>query len=85
MASSKYTQRRRSARSTSLPEPIEERIESERRRLNKAVAILTGAELTAEYCPDMELVTDAISVASQLVTQAIAALDVVELRAGGVR
>jgi hypothetical protein len=33
--------------------------------------VLIGAELTAEYCPDMSFVTDAISVAGDLVTQVI--------------
>ena len=34
-----------------LPERVAERIESERRRLNRAAAVLIGAELTAEYSP----------------------------------
>jgi hypothetical protein len=82
MAASKSTRRRsRPAQSKPhLPERIADRIESERRRLNKAVAVLIGAELTAEYCPDLDLVTDAISVAGDLISQAVDALDRVELR-----
>src|SRR4051812_28204719 len=40
---------------------IGEHIERQRRRLNKASAVLLGAELTAEYNPEMSIVTDAIS------------------------
>jgi hypothetical protein len=82
MAASKSTRRpsRRARSKPQLPRPVQDRIESERRRLNKAVAVLVGAELTAEYCPDMSLVTDGISVACDLVTGAIDALDRVELR-----
>lgn len=82
MARKKSTgRRRRPAQSkVHLPERISERIESERRRLNKAAAVLIGAELTAEYCPEMELVTDAIKVAGDLIAKSIEALDVVELR-----
>lgn len=56
-----------------------ERIEQQRRQLNKAVAVLIGAELTAEHSPEMSLVTDAVAVARELVESAIAALDSVNL------
>lgn len=88
MAASKSTRRRsRPAQSKLLllPERIQERIETERRRLNKAVSVLIGAELTAEYCPDLDLVTDAISVAGDLITRAIDALDRLELQRGDVQ
>ena len=57
MAASKSTRRRsRAAQSKlQLPERIADRIQSERRRLNKAAAVLIGAQLTAEYCPDLDL------------------------------
>jgi hypothetical protein len=82
MAAKKSTRRRsRPAQSSPrLPEGIADRIESERRRLNKAIAVLIGAELSRDYYPDLELITDAISVARDLVTQAVDALDLVELR-----
>lgn len=77
--------RRRSRPTPSTPqlsERIQDQIETERRRLNKAVAILVGAELTAEYCPESSLVTDAVGVARDLVEAVIEALDVVALRRG---
>jgi hypothetical protein len=84
MAEKKSTKRgrRKAKRSVNKvsAEIISDRIEEERRRLNKASAVLIGAELTAEYCPERGLVTDAISVASDLITQAVEALDAVALR-----
>jgi hypothetical protein len=81
MARKKSTRRRRPAQSTpQLSEHAEKRIETERRRLNKAAAVLVGAELTAECCREMELVSDAINVARDLITQSLDALDIVELR-----
>ena len=54
-------------------------IEEQRRRLNKASAVLIGAELTAEYCPEMSIVSDAISAARELVDATVAALDAINL------
>jgi hypothetical protein len=45
------------------------------RRLNKVVAIFIGAELTAEYCPDRDLVNDAIGAARELIEQMIEVFD----------
>lgn len=56
-----------------------EKIEAERRRLQKASAILIGAALASEQGVDPEVVADAITAGRELVDQAVAALDSVVL------
>lgn len=70
---------RKNSRPQRAQASVQVKIETERRRLNKAVAVLVGAELTAEYCPERALVTDAVGVARELVETTIEALDSVKL------
>jgi hypothetical protein len=63
-----------------VPKQVEAKIEAERRRLQKASAVLTGAVLAAEEGVDAEIVADAVSVGRELVDAAVNGLDAVELR-----
>lgn len=67
---------------TVLPD-VEARIAAERRRLQKASAVLSGAVLAAEQGLDAQVVADAVSAARELVDAAVRALDVVELTRDG--
>jgi hypothetical protein len=79
MAAAKSTRRKRK----DGPEPsveIQDRIDAERRRLQRAAAVLTALVYSLDRGLDSEQAGDAASVALDLVEQSVLALDAVELK-----
>ena len=70
---------KKSIRPPSARASIRPKIEAERRRLQKASAILTGAGIAAGSGVDGEVVADVIAAAAVLVDAAVVALDSVNL------
>lgn len=70
------------AASQDLPDTIRERIEIERRRLQKASGALTCLVFSVNHDTDDVDPADVASVAGELVDRAVDALDVVELVRG---
>jgi hypothetical protein len=79
MAAGKSTRRKRKGGSSPSVE-LQDRIDAERRRLQKAGAVLTALVYSLDRGLDTEQAGDAANVALDLVDQAIAALDAVELK-----
>jgi hypothetical protein len=79
MAAAKSTRRKRKGGSDPSGE-LQDRIEAERRRLQKAGAVLTALVYSLDRGLDSEQAGDAASVALDLVEQSVVALDAVELK-----
>lgn len=79
MAAAKSTRRKRKGGSDPSVQ-LQDRIDAERRRLQKASAVLTALVYSLDRGLDTEQAGDAASVALDLIEQAIAALDAVELK-----
>jgi hypothetical protein len=82
MAAAKSTRRKRKDGSDPSSMEFRDRIEAERRRLQKAGAVLTALVYSLDRGLDTEQAGDTAGVALDLVEQAIAALDAVELKRG---
>jgi hypothetical protein len=80
MAVAKSTRRRRGKDGTNPSVAFQDRIEAERRRLQKASAVLIALIYSLTQALDSEQAGDVAGVALDLVEQAILALDAVELR-----
>ena len=80
MAAAKHTRRRRGKDGSSPSAELQDRIEAERRRLQKAGAVLIALVYSLTQALDSEQAGDVAGVALDLVEQAILALDAVELR-----
>jgi hypothetical protein len=80
MAATKHTRRRRGRDGSDPSGVVQERIEAERRRLQKASAVLIALVYSLTQALDSEQAGDVAGVALDLVEQAILALDAVELR-----
>jgi hypothetical protein len=80
MAAAKHTRRRRGKDGSEPSGAIQDRIEAERRRLQKASAVLIALVYSLTQALDSEQAGDVAGVALDLVEQAILALDAVELR-----
>jgi hypothetical protein len=70
---------RKSTRPRSPRASARQKIETERRQLLRASAILTGAALAAQHDVDRDVVADAISVGREFVDDAVDALDSIAL------
>lgn len=80
MAADEFTRPADAGDSLEIPEPVCQRIEAERRRLQKASAVLGCLVYSATYdAPGIDC-GDVACVALDLVVQAVNALDIVELR-----
>lgn len=80
MAARKHTRRKRGKDGVDPSGVLQERIEAERRRLQKASAVLIALVYSTSQGLDSEQAGDVAGVALDLVEQAILALDTVELR-----
>jgi hypothetical protein len=80
MAARKHTRRRRANDGVDPSGEVQDRIEAERRRLQKASAVLLALVYSLTQALDSEQAGDVAGVALDLVEQAILALDAVELR-----
>jgi ABC-type phosphate transport system auxiliary subunit len=80
MAATKHTRRSRGKDGSELSNAFQDRIEAERRRLQKASAVLIALVYSLTQAMDSEQAGDVAGVALDLVEQAILALDAVELR-----
>jgi hypothetical protein len=80
MAAAKHTRRRRGKDGSDPSSVFQDRIEAERRRLQKASAVLIALVYSLTQALDSEQAGDVAGVALDLVEQAILALDAVELR-----
>lgn len=80
MAVAKHTRRKRGKDGSHPSTAFQDRIEAERRRLQKASAVLIALVYSSSQGLDSEQVGDVAGVALDLVEQAILALDVVELK-----
>ena len=80
MAVAKSTRRRRAKDGPEPSGQLQDRIEAERRRLQKAGAVLIALVYSLSQGLDSEQAGDVAGVALDLVEQAILALDAVELR-----
>jgi hypothetical protein len=80
MAVAKSTRRKRGKDGSNPSVVFQDRIEAERRRLQKASAVLLALVYSSSQGLDSEQVGDVAGVALDLVEQAILALDAVELR-----
>jgi hypothetical protein len=80
MAVAKSTRRRRGKDGTNPSVAFQDRIEAERRRLQKASAVLLALVYSLSQGLESEQAGDVAGVALDLVEQAILALDAVELR-----
>lgn len=79
MAATKHTRRKRGKDGVDPPGVLQDRIEAERRRLQKASAVLIALVYSSSQGLDSEQAGDVAGVALDLVEQAILALDAVEL------
>jgi hypothetical protein len=82
MAVAKSTRRKRGKDGANPSVVFQDRIEAERRRLQKASAVLIALVYSSSQGLDSEQAGDVAGVALDLVEQAILALDAVELRKG---
>ena len=82
MAVAKSTRRRRAKDGPEPSVELQDRIEAERRRLQKASAVLIALMYSLTQALDSEQAGDVAGVALDLVEQAILALDAVELKKG---
>jgi hypothetical protein len=80
MAARKFTRRKRGKDDIDPSGELRERIEAERRRLQKASAVLIALVYSSSQGLDSEQAGDVAGVALDLIEQAILALDAVELR-----
>jgi hypothetical protein len=80
MAAVKHTRRKRGKDGSEPSGELQDRIEAERRRLQKASAVLIALVYSLTQALDSEQAGDVAGVALDLVEQAILALDAVELR-----
>jgi hypothetical protein len=80
MAATKHTRRKRGRDGSDPSGVVQERIEAERRRLQKASAVLIALVYSSSQGLDSEQAGDVAGVALDLVEHAILALDAVELR-----
>lgn len=80
MAATKSTRRRRGKDGSDSSGVLQDRIEAERRRLQKASAVLIALVYSSSQGLDSEQAGDVAGVALDLVEQAILALDAVELK-----
>jgi hypothetical protein len=80
MAVTKSTRRKRGKDGSNPSVVFQDRIEAERRRLQKASAVLIALVYSLSQALDSEQAGDVASVALDLVEQAILALDAVELK-----
>jgi hypothetical protein len=80
MAAAKHTRRKRAKDGPEPSGEFQDRIEAERRRLQKASAVLVSLVYSLTQALDSEQAGDFAGVALDLVEQAILALDAVELR-----
>jgi hypothetical protein len=80
MAARKHTRRKRGKDGADPSGVLQDRIEAERRRLQKASAVLIALVYSLSQGLDSEQAGDVAGVALDLVEQAILALDAVELR-----
>lgn len=80
MAVAKSTRRKRGKDGSNPSVAFQDRIEAERRRLQKASAVLLALVYSLSQALDGEQAGDVASVALDLVEQAILALDAVELK-----
>jgi hypothetical protein len=80
MAVAKHTRRKRGKDGSNPSAAFQDRIEAERRRLQKASAVLIALVYSSSQGLDSEQAGDVAGVALDLVEQAILALDAVELR-----
>lgn len=79
MAAAKSTRRKRGKDRSDPSGVFQDRIEAERRRLQKASAVLIALVYSLSQALDSEQAGDVAGVALDLVEQAILALDAVEL------
>jgi hypothetical protein len=82
MAVTKSTRRKRGKDGSNPSVVFQDRIEAERRRLQKASAVLIALVYSSSQGLDSEQGGDVAGVALDLVEQAILALDAVELKKG---
>ncbi len=80
MAAAKSTGRKRGKDGPDPSGNLQDTIEAERRRLQKAGAVLTALVYSLNQALDSEQAGDVAGVALDLIEQAILALDAVELR-----
>lgn len=80
MAARKSTRRKRGKDGADPSGVFQDRIEAERRRLQKASAVLIALVYSSSQGLDSEQAGDVAGVALDLIEQAILALDAVELR-----
>ena len=80
MAVAKHTRRKRETDGSNPSTAFQDRIEAERRRLQKASAVLIALVYSSSQGLDSEQAGDVAGVALDLVEQAILALDAVELK-----
>jgi hypothetical protein len=80
MAATKHTRRKRGKDGLEPSGELQDRIEAERRRLQKASAVLIALVYSLTQVLDSEQAGDVAGVALDLVEHAILALDAVELR-----
>jgi hypothetical protein len=80
MAAAKFTRRKRGKDGSTPSAVLQDRIEAERRRLQKAAAVLTALVYALNQALESEQADDVASVALDLIEQAIVALDAVELK-----
>lgn len=80
MAARKSTRRKRGKDGADPSGVLQDRIEAERRRLQKASAVLIALVYSLTQALDSEQAGDVAGVALDLIEQAILALDAVELR-----
>jgi hypothetical protein len=80
MAATKHTRRKRGKDGLEPSGELQDRIEAERRRLQKASAVLIALVYSLTQVLDSEQAGDVAGVPLDLVEQAILALDAVELR-----
>ena len=85
MAVTKSTRRKRGKDGVDSSGVLQDRIEAERRRLQKASAVLIALVYSTSQGLDSEQAGDVAGVALDLIEQAIVALDAVELRRGDAR
>ena len=79
MAAAKFSRRKRGKDGSKPSVVFQDRIEAERRRLQKASAVLIALVYSSSKGLDSEQAGDVAGVALDLVEQAILALDAVEL------
>jgi hypothetical protein len=79
MAAAKFSRRKRGKDGSKPPVVFQDRIEAERRRLQKASAVLLALVYSSSQGLDSEQAGDVAGVALDLIEQAILALDAVEL------